>query len=429
MSAFARATLQRLRYAQRPTSDNPVNVTVDGPAIEVQFNPASLKISRKNNVDRGGLTTGTQRRQHPSQEPATLSFDLEFDTAEQGTATARVDVRDWTALIRQFVEPQPDNRGNPPPAVRFAWGTIIFDGLIDEVTEDLDYFAPDGTPLRAKISIKITEQNFAYEALREGSPARDASAATDPGEIPAGQSPGASGTRSPEQVVTAQDGESAQQLMARLGLDPAAWRAAMTGLASPLALTAGAQVQLGAEARAAGGIGLAAGFTATLATTAPAGLALALGTPASVSLEGGAVAGSAGFTLTAAGGIGAAARAVTSAEVSVTTAAARASFAVPEGPVGLQAVAVVDARATTFGRSVPLRARAQPATLADVQAGGRVSLSARARRAETVLADATAAPWERLPASAAGRGAADAEQRRRDARLGILLRTRGGGFS
>ena len=51
----------------------------------------------------------------------------------------------------------------PSPAVRFAWGTIVFDGIIEQVTEDLDYFAADGTPLRAKVGVTITEQNFHYE--------------------------------------------------------------------------------------------------------------------------------------------------------------------------------------------------------------------------------------------------------------------------
>src|SRR5262249_40862735 len=140
----------------------------DGDPIPVQFNPASLKISRRNNVDRGGVTTTTVKRQHPSQENSSLSFELQFDTAEQGSAGTYVDVRRWTALIRQFVEHPPDRPGGPPPAVRFAWGTLSYDGIIEEVTEDLDYFAPDGTPLHATVAVSIKEQNYQYEANQQG---------------------------------------------------------------------------------------------------------------------------------------------------------------------------------------------------------------------------------------------------------------------
>ena len=35
-------------------------------AFDVQFNPTTLKLTRSNNVDKGGATTNTQKRQMPS---------------------------------------------------------------------------------------------------------------------------------------------------------------------------------------------------------------------------------------------------------------------------------------------------------------------------------------------------------------------------
>ena len=267
------ATLQRITGLDRSGKNATATPKTDGDAIPVQFNPATLRISRRNNVDRGGVTTGTQKRQHPAQENSTLSFDLEFDTAEQGSGGEYVDVRRWTALVRQFVEPPPGKPKDPPPGVRFAWGTLIYDGLIGEIVEELDYFAPDGTPLHAKVSVKIEEQNFQYEANAEGGGSRDAKTATDPGRPPSpttsgggapppGTAPGSSGTSRPQQIVQAQAGESVQDVLSRTGLDPNAWRAAMQDLDSPLSLPAGAPVQLGAEIFAGAGIGLTAGFAA-----------------------------------------------------------------------------------------------------------------------------------------------------------------------
>jgi Contractile injection system tube protein len=422
VSGLELATLQRLRGLNRQGTNGKAVPTTDGHAVPVQFNPASLKISRRNNVDRGGVTASTQKRQHPSQENSTLSFELEFDTAEQGSGEQYVDVRRWTALIRQFVEPPPDRPGDPPPAVRFAWGTLRYDGIIEEVTEDLDYFAPDGTPLHAKVGVSIKEQDFQYESNAQGPGKRDARRAADPGGTattspgagsgqgpPPGTAPGSSGTRQPERVVQAQAGESVQELLAREGLDPAAWRAAMQDLDNPLALAAGASIQIGAEISAGVGIGLSAGFASGSAPGSAAALAGALGLDAAalalVQAGGGGGAGAsgfggagagiagataeadpreAGFALAAAGGVHAAAAVVATAAATQAANRARGSFAVSGPPVGGPAArgshrptapraAAADPRALGYGRSIPLRPRPGPvpdSTLDDQQRPG-----------------------------------------------------------
>src|SRR5687767_10952868 len=92
-------------------------------AFDVQFNPTSLKITRQNNIDRGGGTARTQRRQNPSAQSATLTFDLEFDTAEGDENGQPLDVRSQTLIIRQFVEPSKEKPKDPPPPIKFIWGT------------------------------------------------------------------------------------------------------------------------------------------------------------------------------------------------------------------------------------------------------------------------------------------------------------------
>ncbi|MEV8098552.1 hypothetical protein [Kitasatospora sp. NPDC085879] len=478
MAELAHATLQRLRVAKAGAKDRPPLVKGEGPVVEVQFNPVSLRLSRNNNVDRGGTSTRTQKRQNPSQEGATLTFDLAFDTAEQGDAGQYVDVRDWTAVVRQFVEPPPEKKGDPPPIVRFVWGTFRFNGIVTQLNEELDLFAPDGTPLRAKVAVTIAEQDFSFEANEKGAGGRDARAATDPGAPRAGSTPGTAGTNRPQQLVQAQAGESAQQLLARLGLDPAAWRGAMQGLDSPLSLSAGFNVQLGVEVETGGGVGLSAGFAGEVAATSVAGLAGALGIgpeaapPGAPAARAGAAGGTgtsgavtgaaaddataAGFALSAGGGIAASVNTVADARAALAVDQARGAFAVP-GPPGLSAVPATpalgsggpryggqpptpvrsttasptgagptvappaaDPRALTYGRGVPLRSRADPGTLAEVAAGGARSLAGRARARETPPPDGTTAPWERLPPVTPARTAADCEQRRRDARPSTL---------
>ncbi|MFD7629899.1 hypothetical protein ACFV7Q_28410, partial [Streptomyces sp. NPDC059851] len=143
------------------------------------------------------------------------------------------------------------------------------------------------------------------------------------------------------------------------------------------------------------------------------------GSPAAGAPGGPDTAARAGFVLSAGGGIAAAAQAVTAAAADLATARARRSFEVPATgpapPPGRLPPPGPDPRSTTYARGIPLRARADPGTLAEVRAGGGRSLADRARREEAPAPDPGAAPWERLPTDPPGRAAADCEQRGRDA--------------
>jgi Contractile injection system tube protein len=479
---LTKAVLYKLKDSQPAGKGKPPSIQPDGQPITVQFNPTSLKIQRQNNIDKGGSTALTQHRQNPSQQSATLSFDLEFDTAEGDQSGNPLDVRALTAQVRQFVEPDPAKPAGPPPRVLFLWGALAFPGIITQLTEDLDYFARDGMALRAKLSVTITEQNPAFEAMSLGAGARTDTGSTPPGggsatatPSPLGPGPGGSGTNNPVQVALAQAGESIQQLLTRLDQDPSAWRSAMNGLSSPLSLTAGAQVQLAASASLSAGIGVSAGFaagasagitagasasggvsavlsagaSATAAASADASAAFSAGADVDVVATAGASAtatafagasasAAAGFALAAGGGVGATYNRALGAQIDAAVGSARASFAVPAasqtasvtagassvgagtagaGPasVGVTGAAVasvggdpstqpadlvvqVDARAVTFGRGIPLSARADVATVADSQTGGQAAIGARVPTSEISLPSSPGTPpWQGPP--------------------------------
>lgn len=374
---LVRATLQRFTRAAAGKKDAAPVVRPDGDAISVQLNPATLKITRRNNVDRGGVTTGTQKAQHPAQEHATLAFDLEFDTSEQGADGEHVDVRQWTALVRQFVEPAAKST-QASPAVRFAWGKLIFDGIVEQVTEDLDYFAPDGTALHAKVGLSISEQDLTFETMDSGNGRRDQKTAKDP-TTDDGAAPGRSGTRDPQNVVQAHEGESTQQVLARLGRDPSTWRAAMSGLDSPLGLAAGSAVTIGPEITSDlnGAVGAAsAQFAAAPAVATPNSLGAALGVSSSAPSD----PRTAGFALSAAGGLARAEQIVQSQTIAAEVRKTAAGFAVPsEVSSSRPSVTPIDPRSLTYGRSVPLQLRAHPATAAQAGPGGSASVGAQAR--------------------------------------------------
>jgi hypothetical protein len=304
MTAPTTTKVEKARLSKLPANAKANDPKLQGEgAVEVQFNPTSLKISRTNNPDSAKTTQGP-KRQHTAPQPATLTFDLEFDTAEiaeGGTGKAK-DVRSLTADVRKFVSPQ---KADAPPRILFEWGPLRFPGIVTNLTEDIDYFAPDGTPLRAKLSITITEQDLSFEANAVGPGAVKFDNATKPGQPPPGSTPGTSGTGSPTSVQRANDGDSVQQVLTRSGADPAAWRSAMNGLTNPVGLSAGAEVQLdagisagaslsagvGASLGVGAGLGVSAGFSASAEVSAEAALGGALGIGASAGVSVGISAG------------------------------------------------------------------------------------------------------------------------------------------
>jgi Contractile injection system tube protein len=355
----------------------------DRGAFTVQFNPTSLRVTQQNNIDEGGATTLTQRRQNPSAQSATLNFDLEFDTAEETDDQGPVDVRTRTAIIRQFAEPSPDRPKEPPPLLKFVWGTFSFIGIVNQLTEEMDLFSPEGRPLRAKVTVAMKEVRLDIEAKVVGAGARTGDNATPPGKPNATSgAPGTPPAPNPDTAALAQLGESLQQLLARLDADPATWRAAMAGLDSPLSLPAGAQVQLTTGALAGLGLGATAGFAAGGSLRGTASLAGALGVSGGAgdgfsgsvsatagfsgtvgeSFAGGGSA-AAGFVLAEGGGVAASSRTVAAAQVQASVAAARSAFEVPAIRASGQVTVVgqlappIDPRAQSFGRGIPLRRR------------------------------------------------------------------------
>ncbi|MFM8356916.1 MAG: LysM peptidoglycan-binding domain-containing protein, partial [Verrucomicrobiota bacterium] len=62
-----------------------------------------------------------------------------------------------------YITPQPTTDNPPkfvPPAIRFLWGSFSFDGIMESLEESLEYFSPDGRPLRASMSLALTQQKI-----------------------------------------------------------------------------------------------------------------------------------------------------------------------------------------------------------------------------------------------------------------------------
>lgn len=141
--------------------------------ITVQFNPATLKVSLSNTLkaDSKGGDSGSSA-QFVDKSSSSLSVELLFDTTvDSDLASANSDVRALTQkLADTFMAPRPkekdansDEKPKAPLRCRFQWGAFKFVGMMASYNETLDFFSPEGIPLRAKLGLSLKEDKYQFE--------------------------------------------------------------------------------------------------------------------------------------------------------------------------------------------------------------------------------------------------------------------------
>ena len=352
--------LLKARLAEITPGDNPTEVP--DTSVDVQFNPTSLRVQIANKTA-GGQQAGAQAKQRPGTGEMQVSFDLVFDTADDGG-----DVLKKTATVERFVRPKGNQAGQEaPPRVLFEWGSFQVQGTMDSANIDLDLFDAGGIPLRAKVAVSLKGQDprWTYQPAPAPSPANPATspAGGAPGGLPSG-TPGTQGsTRAPDKVVQALPGESLQQLAARHGLDPSAWRALADGLGHPLKLGLGQEVALppglgqgaasGRQAQGQDPARSTAGLPLVGAASVPASAGVSARGAAAPASSRAAAPGNAirqGQAVAGQGGLG---PAITQAKDHAHQLGARRSL----GAFGVAAQACADTDGRPWGAGVPLRPR------------------------------------------------------------------------
>lgn len=212
-----------------------------GRSATVQFNPETLKVSYSNQLSgqdkdsAGKSADGSAGKQLVGQGSTKLSLQLWFDvSAPMPKGQAPVDdVRRLTQAVIQLMSPAASAEPDKfiAPAVGFIWGSFSFAGVIDALEETLEFFSPDGVPLRAGMSLSMSRQNILVPVPAGASPARGAGPAV--GTRPLAQAPG---------------GSNVASLVARAG-QGADWQgiAAANGIENPRRLAAGQLLDLAAR--------------------------------------------------------------------------------------------------------------------------------------------------------------------------------------
>lgn len=134
--------------------------SLQGQVYWVLFNPTEYSFDRSNTYKATAIPgLGTPLIQFINGECAQLSMDLFLDdytdapasSAPGGAKSVQQRLDDMTALL------DIDRELHAPPPVRFTWGPLQFDGIIEKLTRKVTLFQPDGTPARATLAVAFKQ--------------------------------------------------------------------------------------------------------------------------------------------------------------------------------------------------------------------------------------------------------------------------------
>lgn len=125
--------------------------------IPVQFNPETLELVIRNELTKNEQRRRQQPPQYVTSTSATLAMALVFDTTTSGA-----DVRGRTGAIAALMQPDrvtvEGKKKRIPAVVIFEWSTFVFEGYISDYKETIEFFSPEGVPLRATLNLTLTQQ-------------------------------------------------------------------------------------------------------------------------------------------------------------------------------------------------------------------------------------------------------------------------------
>jgi nucleoid-associated protein YgaU len=135
--------------------------------FSVPFNPAEFTLNKGAQIGEIAIPgIDSPILQFIRGQAETLSLDLFFDTTNKGMGAGATDVRTQTKLIYQLVKIQP--KTHAPPRVLVSWGAALsFKAIVESVQQKFTLFSPEGTPLRATLTVSFREYKTLEEQLRE----------------------------------------------------------------------------------------------------------------------------------------------------------------------------------------------------------------------------------------------------------------------
>ncbi|MDQ1591854.1 MAG: hypothetical protein QOG71_2481 [Pyrinomonadaceae bacterium] len=252
---------------------------------KVQFNPESLKVAFANQIATpagAGDQKGTPARQFVGAGTTKLTLQLWFDVTQpmpEGQ-TAENDVRKLTQKVAYFITPVQEGKNYVPPSVRFIWGSFQFDGLMESLEESLEFFSPEGRPLRASMALNLSQQKITEFTIKDVA----ASNAQTPGTRPLTEAP--KDKSLPELADSQGKGDDWQSIAAANNIE----NPRMLEPGQLLDMNAGVSVgaSFGAGISGSAGVSGSFGASASFGASGSVGASGSFGASSSLSVQGGA---------------------------------------------------------------------------------------------------------------------------------------------
>lgn len=267
--------------------DNFLKEKDGGKRVTVQFNPESLKVSFANQIEKpegAGDQKGTPAIQFVGSSTTKLALQLWFDVTQpiaEGAlpkgATAEgeqkvTDVRKLTEQVAFFITPIDGDKKPKPPATRFLWGSFQFDGIVESMEESLEFFSPEGKPLRASVSLNLTAQKIMFAFTKEEKKQPGTGGAAPPGTKPMTQAPAGS------TVQGLADGQGKGDNWQAI--------AAANGIENPRMLQPGQLLDMNASIGVSGGASIGVSGGASIGAGVSGGVSLSGGVSGGASISG-----------------------------------------------------------------------------------------------------------------------------------------------
>lgn len=127
--------------------------TSGGIALTVDFDPKTLSLTYTptgTTTAAAQTATGTHAKTPPQQtgQSSALTVELTFDTTTTGGS-----VQEKTDQLVRLTYANEQSRR----VVRFSWGSFLFFGTVQAMTQTIDFFSEAGVPLRAAVNLTLSE--------------------------------------------------------------------------------------------------------------------------------------------------------------------------------------------------------------------------------------------------------------------------------
>ena len=123
-----------------------------GVELTVDFDPKSLSLTYTPTGIATAATSGDDRlvsKSPPQQTGQSMSMtvDLTFDTSTTNTS-----VQEKTEQLVALTLPNQQSRR----VLRFSWGNFLFFGMLNSLSQTIDFFSDTGVPLRAAMNLSLS---------------------------------------------------------------------------------------------------------------------------------------------------------------------------------------------------------------------------------------------------------------------------------